>query len=229
MDQPQHGTSVGAGDRTGAPQYRAVSGLGVAASILISLVMVYDILHTVSDWRVYLVVEDALAGKATLEDVQSVDDFAGYFDGLQALAFLIPAGVVFLAWLWRARLNAESLGGPDSQRRARGWVVGGFAPVANLWIPYQVVTDIWKASAPRRSATGPWLAVWSGSLVLGGYVGRAYMNEVMKDTLSEDGLRRAVYLGTVSVALDVLAGVLIIYIVRQISAWQTQRSAEALR
>ncbi|WP_030057223.1 MULTISPECIES: DUF4328 domain-containing protein [Streptomyces] len=231
MEHPQQRSSVGAGaGRAGAQQHRSVSGLGVAASILIVLVMVYDALHTVSDWRVYRVVEDVLAGKATLEDVQSVDDFASYFDGLQVLLLLIPAGVVFLAWLWRARLNAESAGGPGSQRRARGWVVGSWiAPVVNLWIPYQVVTDIRKASAPRRTPPGPLLAVWWGAWVIGSCFGRAYTYQVMKDTVSEDDLRQAVYLGTVSFALDVLAGVLIIHVIRQISTWQTQRSAEALR
>ncbi|RKT11499.1 uncharacterized protein DUF4328 [Streptomyces sp. 1114.5] len=215
---------------TGARQHRALSGLGVAASILIVLVLVYDVLHAVSDWQVYNAVEDVLAGTATDSQIQAADDFGRYFDGLQELLFLIPAGVVFLVWLWRARANAESLGGPGSQRRARGWAVFSWiTPVANLWIPYQVVTDIWKAGRPRRPVPGPLLAVWWGAWVIGGYVGRAYTYEVTRDTFSEDDLRRAVYLGTVFVVLNVLAGVLIVYAIRQISVWQTQRSAEALR
>ncbi|WP_326616642.1 DUF4328 domain-containing protein [Streptomyces decoyicus] len=37
----------------------------------------------------------------------------------------VSAGVVFLVWWWRARVNAESFGGTAAQRRPRGWVVGG--------------------------------------------------------------------------------------------------------
>lgn len=230
MEHPKEGiASVGA-DGGAAERLRTVRGVGVAASVLVLLVVAYDVLHTVSDWRVYLVVEDILAGNATVADVQSVDDFAGYFDGLQGLAVLVPAGVVFLIWLWRARLNAEALGGPGSQRRARGWVVGSWmTPVANLWIPYRVVADVWEASAPRRTAPGPLLTVWWVAWVVGGMVNRAYTYQVMKDAASEDDLRRVVYLGTVGVALDVLAGVLIVHTVHRISVWQTQRLAGAGR
>ena len=50
----------------------------------------------------------------------------------------VSAGVVFLVWWRRARVNAESFGGTAAQRRSRSWVVGGwFTPVANLWVPYQ--------------------------------------------------------------------------------------------
>ncbi|MEU9040466.1 MULTISPECIES: DUF4328 domain-containing protein [unclassified Kitasatospora] len=199
-------------------------------TVLILLSLLYDVLLTVADWRVYLAVEDALAGNATESDLQAADDFSSFFTFWKGLVLVVAAGVVFLAWLWRARINAESLGGPSSQRRARGWTVGSWiTPVANLWIPYQVVTDIWKASAPRRSNPGPLLAAWWGAWVIGGYVGRAYTYQVMQDALSEDDLRRAVYLGTVAAALDVLAGVLIIYTIHRIGSWQTQRRAEALR
>ncbi|MFF7991496.1 DUF4328 domain-containing protein [Kitasatospora xanthocidica] len=230
MSHPQYGSAYkgegegegAAGTGTGAGQHRAVTGWGVAATVFILLSLLYDVLLTVGDWRVYLAVEHYLAGTATDEEIQAADDFSSFFTFWKGLALIIAAGLVFLAWLWRARINAESLGGPSSQRRVRGWVVGSWiTPVANLWIPHQVMTDIWKASAPRRAAPGPLLAVWFGAWVIGGYVGRAYSYQVSQETLSEDGLRRAVYLGTVASVLNVLAGVLIIYTIHRISAWQT--------
>ncbi|MFD8750319.1 DUF4328 domain-containing protein [Kitasatospora sp. NPDC059577] len=116
-----------------------------------------------ADWRVYLVVEHLLAGTATIEEAQVAADFSNFFSWWKGLPVILVTGVVFLCWLWRARLNAESLGGPGSQRRVRGWVVASWmTPVANLWIPHVIVTDVWKASAPRRSAPGALLGVWWG-------------------------------------------------------------------
>ncbi|MFE6050724.1 DUF4328 domain-containing protein [Kitasatospora sp. NPDC056446] len=230
MDHSQQDRTSAGADRAGGQQFRALSGLGVAASVLIVLTLVYDVLLTVSDWRVYLAVEHFLAGTATEEEIQAADDFSGFFTTWKGLAVFVVGGLAFLTWLWRARINAESLGGPGSQRRARGWTVGAWiTPVANLWIPYRIVTDIWKASAPGRSAPGPLLAVWWGAWVVGGMVGRSYTYLVMKDSLTEDDLRRAVYLATVSTAFDVLAGVLVLYTVSRISGWQTQRRAEVHR
>ncbi|MFD8750320.1 hypothetical protein ACFV0O_04965 [Kitasatospora sp. NPDC059577] len=59
--------------------------------------------------------------------------------------------------------------------------------------------------------------------MIGGYLGQSYTYLAMKDSLTEDELRRAVYLSTVSTVLYVLAGVLILYTVHRISTWQTQR------
>ncbi|MFJ8621406.1 DUF4328 domain-containing protein [Kitasatospora sp. NPDC093550] len=241
MNHPQHGTTFGdegaggsgggsAGDAGYAARHRALTGWGAAATALILLTLLYDVLLTVGDWRVYLAVEHYLAGTVTEEEIQSADDFSAFFTAWKGAALIVAAGLVFLAWLWRARLNAEALGGARSQRRARGWTVGAWmVPVANLWIPYQVVTDVWKASAPRRANPGPVLALWWGCWLIGGMVGRAYTYQVMQETLSEDGLRRAVYLGTVSTALDVLAGVLVIHVVHRIGGWQTRRAAAAPR
>ncbi|MEV7770977.1 DUF4328 domain-containing protein [Kitasatospora sp. NPDC086791] len=224
MDHSHQAAPLAGANGAGARPYRAVTGLSVAATVLILLSLLYSVLLTVSDWRVYLVVEHYLAGTATLEEAQSADDFSSFFTWWKGLLVIVAAGVVFLVWLWRARINAESLGGPDSQRRVRGWVVGSWmTPVANLWIPYLIVTDIWKASAPRRSAPGALLVVWWGAWVIGGYVGQSYTYLVMKDSLTEDDLRRAVYLSTVSTVLYVLAGVLILYTVHRISTWQTLR------
>ncbi|MEU8920139.1 DUF4328 domain-containing protein [Kitasatospora sp. NPDC048545] len=224
MEHPHRAVPSANADGAEAGPYRAVTGLSVAVTVLVLLALLYSVLLTVADWRVYLVVEHFLAGTATIEEAQAADDFSSFFSWWKGLLVILVTGVVFLVWLWRARLNAESLGGPGSQRRARGWTVGSWmTPVANLWIPLVIVTDVWKASAPRRSAPGALLAVWWGAWVIGGYVGQSYTYLVMKDSLTEDDLRRAVYLSTVSTVLYVLAGVLILYTVHRISAWQTQR------
>ena len=62
---------------------------------------------------------------------------------------MLVTAIVFLAWFRGARINAEGRGW--HQRLARGWTFWGWiVPVVNLWIPLQVMDDIWQASFPRR-------------------------------------------------------------------------------
>jgi len=54
--------------------------------------------------------------------------------------------VVFLMWIYRARKNAEWLGARGmrfSPASSVGWY---FAPIFNLWKPYQAMKEIWQAS-----------------------------------------------------------------------------------
>lgn len=80
------------------------------------------------------------------------------------IAITVPA---FLVWFRRARINAGDRGW--HQRFSRGWTFWGWiVPVANLWIPLQVMDDIWQASLPRRRPGWvAWLpAAWWTSWVL---------------------------------------------------------------
>ncbi|MFF4920039.1 DUF4328 domain-containing protein [Kitasatospora sp. NPDC001261] len=211
-------------------QHRAVVGWGAAASLLILAMVAWDVLLAAADWRVYLVVQDALAGKATEAEFTAAADFWDSVRGPRWLLLLVPVYAVFAVWMWRARLNAEALGGPGSQRRARAWALAGWiTPVANLWVPYQVVSDVWKASAPERSAPRARLAVWWGALLVGTYVGNGYVNLVKNELDTVDDLRRLVTLSTTSAVLDVVAGVIILHVIHRVSTWQTQRRAEARR
>jgi hypothetical protein len=60
------------------------------------------------------------------------------------------AVVVFLVWFYRARVNADGRGWP--QRRSPGWAIGAwFVPVINLWFPFQIMADIWRAGLPAEA------------------------------------------------------------------------------
>ena len=72
-------------------------------------------------------------------------------------------------WFYRARINAERHGYP--QQRARGWAFWGWiVPIVNLWFPFQIMGDIWRAGLPaeQRGETA-WLpALWWTSWLLSG-------------------------------------------------------------
>ena len=75
---------------------------------------------------------------------------------------LLVAVAAFIAWLYRARREAERLGGAPVW--APWWAVGGWlVPVANLVLPYLVVRDVRRASGPGPHApVGRW---WASALV----------------------------------------------------------------
>ena len=76
---------------------------------------------------------------------------------------------MFVVWFYRARANAERHGYP--QRLSRGWAFWGWiVPFANLWFPFQIMSDIWRAGLPaeQRRETA-WLpALWWTCWLLSG-------------------------------------------------------------
>jgi hypothetical protein len=75
--------------------------------------------------------------------------------------------LLFLIWFHRARMNAERHNW--RQRRARAWTFWGWlVPIANLWIPFQIMGDIWRAGLPaRQRARTAWLpALWWATWLL---------------------------------------------------------------
>ncbi len=97
---------------------------------------------------------------------------------LQMLAY-VPTALLFLMWFHRAYKNLAALGATDLEF-SPGWAVGGFfVPVLNLVRPFQVATEIWKASdastaagsAWRSSPPSPIIGQWWGGLLAGGAIG----------------------------------------------------------
>lgn len=92
-------------------------------------------------------------------------------------------GIVFTVWFRRARINAERQGW--KQRRARAWAFWGWViPVVNLWFPFQIMGDIWRAGLPaaQRHKTA-WLpALWWTTWLLAGFGQRHPWPHLSADT-----------------------------------------------
>ena len=82
---------------------------------------------------------------------------------------MLGLSILFVVWFYRARINAERHGYP--QRRARGWAFWGWiVPIVNIWFPFQIMGDIWRAGLPaeQRGETA-WLpALWWTCWLLSG-------------------------------------------------------------
>lgn len=95
---------------------------------------------------------------------------------VQSIAWLVGA-IVFLVWLYRAVGNARALGATDMMV-SPGWAVGWyFVPLANLFMPYATMRELWKASARPRdwqlADAPPTIVLWWVFWVLGNITGIA--------------------------------------------------------
>jgi hypothetical protein len=121
-------------------------------------------------------------------------------------------GIGFVVWFHRARVNAEHRGW--RQRRARAWTFWGWViPVINLWFPFQLMGDIWRAGLPedRREKTAwPLVAWWTTWLLAGLTIGTKAKNYPWPDLAA----------GTLTFSLCCLAvsGLTLIAIIRAVSS-----------
>jgi hypothetical protein len=207
-----------------------VGPLATASTALIAIACGTALFSAWSDWNRYAVVDDYVASApgVGLSDLVSADN-ASLTAGVLGLFAHLAAGVVFLCWLWRARANAE-LVNTARHRLSRGWTTGGWiCPVVNLWYPRFVVDDVWRASRPGepndlysvqgiphsslvRSWWYAWLARWAASLWFLVEAGREM-------TLST--LRTMAVASTFTAVFTCVAGVLAVFVLRQITEWQS--------
>jgi hypothetical protein len=126
-------------------------------------------------------------------------------------------GILFVVWLRRARINAESL--DYRQRRARGWAFWGWIiPIVSLWIPFQIMGDIWRAGLPaqQRRKTA-WLpALWWTCWLLSGLT--SFGAQATSENSGPSPFPRvAPYTPAASLGFLALAGATLIPIIRAVS------------
>jgi hypothetical protein len=69
---------------------------------------------------------------------------------IQLVVFTVSA-IVFLIWLRRAYKNLKPLGAEP--RHPSAWVIGAFiVPIINLFLPFQIFQEMWRASDPETIA-----------------------------------------------------------------------------
>ena len=148
--------------RGSPPAFLPLRGLGNVLIIVLAAV--------VTAIAVRLVIQGSGLGSAHWRR-----DFIDDRLGKAADVTMFGLGIGFAVWLRRARINAEHRGW--RQRRARGWTFWGWIlPVVSLWIPFQIMGDIWRAGIPARQRHKiAWLpALWWATWLLSGVtVGRA--------------------------------------------------------
>jgi len=192
----------------------------MVAIALAGLVDVVSIVHLAGFGQL---VDEVVNGSAGAAEADAFDAKTALISGSFVLV-LIVAGIAYLAWLSRAVDNAPAIGAgtpPHSPRGSIGW---WFAPVANFVVPYQIVSDLHDRLATavdsdraRPLLIGWWLTWMGGNLA--GYVTRFTGNGTI------DQLKATVTVTMISDALNLVAAVLTILVVRRILSRETARAA----
>lgn len=85
------------------------------------------------------------------------------------LLLVVLISVAYLMWIYRAYRNLPALGARGLRHSPRSAVLWWFCPVAHIFMPYLVVSEVWRASNPesyrhpdgwRHAPTSRVLALW---------------------------------------------------------------------
>lgn len=160
----------------------------------------------------------------SLSDARASDERISALTGWYVV-LLIGSAIAWCVWQHRAHTNLRAFA-RSGLRFTPGWAVGWwFVPIASLWKPFEAVRELWKASDPGSDplswrsvrtwpALGWWWLCWLGSGVIS-VVGSAQRGTELDATIRGD------MIVMVALALQVVAAVLAIVIVRQVVARQT--------
>ncbi|MBF0423623.1 MAG: DUF4328 domain-containing protein [Magnetococcales bacterium] len=127
---------------------------------------------------------------------------------LSAVVFFLTFGV-FLRWQYLASRNVWGFGA-KGLRFDPGWVVWYyFIPILNLFRPYQVMKETWRASSDpenwRGQHPGIMVEVWWALTLLDAFLGRA----IQSTYASEHGLIIAIAFDTAQIGVNVVTLMLV--------------------
>jgi hypothetical protein len=150
------------------------------------------------------------------------------------IALGIVAAFAFILWAHRARVALDRLGQQGLKYSTR-WAWAGFViPIMNVFRPYQVMSEIWRASEVpsldatewTRRATPMLIQVWWSFALFHGLVSRVFVQQSRRLVTPDDFINFA----RTSVAVDALGivtAVLAYLVVREIDRRQSIRFASA--
>ena len=114
--------------------------------------------------------------------------------------------MLFCLFMPRANRNARAFG--SSMSISPGWAAGWFfVPIANLWMPYQAMKEIWQGSDPDPNVRpGVGRGARPDQMVVGDYLLRGFAGPaVYFASRDENRTQAAIDLSTVTIATSVLS------------------------
>ena len=208
------------GADTPASEIKLPRGLSTGLVLLLgSLVALMAATIAAFSNRIYVVQKFRSGQIVTAAQADSADDLVGTIATIEGWVW-IAAFVLWILWQFRAQRAARELSPVDRFRFTPGWVIGWwFIPIANLWMPFETVRELWKSSEGRLD--WPQMPTWS---VIGWWWGLFLISIVTFNVASvaanEATTPEAVIRGDsffiAALVLDIAASILAIAIVRSV-------------
>ena len=201
-------------------------------SIFLTLIVVLDIVAIVSDYMEIQLINRALIGETvTMVEATANDSRQAAIGGIYTILFVITT-ILFCMWIHRVHRNLPSLG-VSGLKYSPGWAVGYFfVPILSIFRPFQVTTEIWKASDPiteindslawKSTPTSPLIASWWVLFLVSAFVGNILFRvSLQAETLGE--LLAAGWLTFIMDVVDIPAAILAVLLIRNIDLRQQQK------
>lgn len=211
---------------------KSVHGLGTAVVVLLGLCVVASLIGIAADVHRADVVSSLLDGKdISQRQLDLADTRAGAAGALQLTA-LVATGITFLVWFKRAYRNGSAFGADLSY--SAGWAVGSwFVPFLNLVRPVRIFRAIWQASDPtvdhgvpgawRLAAVSKLITPWWIAWWIANAIGRVASSQLRSD--NPDTVLGGLHALVAGDAIEIVAAVLLVVLVRQLTARQSTRMA----
>jgi hypothetical protein len=166
------------------------------------------------------------SAQAMLIDVRANDLHVRIWGGLQMTATLVSI-ILFLMWIYRSNFNACQLGAKN-MRFTPAWAVGWtFIPILNLWRPYQVISEIWRASknptAWEDQSESALLPCWWGLCIISMVFGRASLR-LSLDAVDLDKLTTATQVLIAGNCVDILNSLVALTLIKAIYKMQISQA-----
>lgn len=174
-----------------------------------------------SSWQQLQLVQDLARGANIPDAVVEASDARQQLIGFAQLGLGLVSAVVFLMWTSAITKRLIALG-VTNMRYAPRWSVWGFIiPIVNLFRPYQVMSELWKASEVVPGPDDPWakkptpliVGVWFAILILDSIVGRLASSRAF-DTIEQ--VTRIAWLTVLFDALGVVTALVALRLVAEI-------------
>lgn len=207
---------------------RDLNGMKNVVIGLMSLWIVEMLVQAWSLWTNYLFFKRIAAN-----DFGPTEDIVAIANGLDTTSMVLMWAnigtfvlivIAFCIWTYQAARNAKSLS-TLPQKISPGWAVGWyFVPLANLWMPFKSVREIWWRSAwPQVERAPPILNIWWILWVACNILDRAAGKLLNSDDLAL--LTTAAAVNAVMAIVWVAPASLLIWIVIRITTMQAAKHA----
>lgn len=147
--------------------------------------------------------------------------------GYMVIAANIITIVFFSLWIYNAHRNVRALGARNLSI-SPGWAIGWFiVPIANLWKPYQAMSELWRASKNPlnwQNTEADWIIpIWWGFWLFNA----AFAQSSVRLTLRAETIDQMTIAGTISMASAVFyipSCLIAINMINQIAKFQLSQS-----
>lgn len=194
--------------------------------IVFAIHMIISGIIILSDYWQYSMLQEIANGGYVDEYTIEENDNRQALMAVLRMFFMIVTAVAFIMWFFRAYKNLR-LANVAGLKYSPGWTIGAFfIPIGNLFIPYNIMEEVWKGShvLSGEVARDGWknkklnfkVPIWWVSFMIY-YLGGYFLSRMYESSSSVDGM---IYGTLISMAVNlcsILAAVLGILIVDEIT------------